>query len=116
MSYNITKDDTYHKRMVLVYGSIISHVPEVALALGYRNKKGNVATTRLARESGISTATLHFLINQPEAFRQLNLITLAKLCKALKCQPGDLFEYVPGLSTSALGIDVSTFDNLMGVR
>jgi DNA-binding Xre family transcriptional regulator len=116
VSRNITQDDTYHKRMALVHGSIISHVKEVAIERGFRNARGAVHLTRLAREAAISTATLYYLFNHPEAFRQLNLITLAKLCAVLHCQPGDLFTHVPGLSTSALGIDVSSFANLSGVH
>ncbi|MHC5719434.1 MAG: helix-turn-helix domain-containing protein [Nostoc sp.] len=27
---------------------------------------------------------------------RLELVTLMKLCKALKCQPGDLLAYIPG--------------------
>lgn len=116
MSYNVTKDDAYHKRMALTFGSIVSKVEERAKEQGFVNKSGGVALSRLARESGISTATLHFLFNRPETFRQLNLITLAKLCRTLRCQPGDLFQYVPGLSSAALGIDTSFFSNLQGTR
>jgi DNA-binding Xre family transcriptional regulator len=116
MSNHITQDDAYHKRMALVYGSITSQVAERAKALGYITPRGTVATTRLSRASGISTGTLHYLFTRPDSFRSLNLITLAKLCKVLQAQPGELFAYVPGLSTSALGIDVSTFQNLSGTR
>ena len=116
MSYNISPDDEYRKKIALTYGSIRNNVQERALELGYRNASGGVAVNRLSRESGLSTATLYFLLVKPEKFRSLDFVTLAKLCRVLKCQPGDLFEFVPGLTTDAMGLDASTFGALSGAR
>lgn len=116
MSYNVSSDDSYRKKVALNYGSICSNVRAVTLDRGYRNASGGIAINRLSRESGLSTATLYFLFNKPENFRSLDLVTLAKLCRVLKCQPGDLFTFVPGLTTDALGLNAASFAGLAGSR
>ena len=47
----------------------------------------------LAERVGISVTNLSILKNNARAVK---LVTMAKLCRELDCQPGDLFEYVPG--------------------
>lgn len=48
----------------------------------------------LARVTGMHPGTVSKLKNNlPD---RLELATLMKLCKALKCQPGDLLVYIPG--------------------
>jgi len=48
----------------------------------------------LARVTGMHPGTISKLKNNlPD---RLELVTLMKLCKALKCQPGDLLVYIPG--------------------
>ncbi|MEH1960616.1 MAG: helix-turn-helix transcriptional regulator [Nostoc sp.] len=48
----------------------------------------------LAKVTGMHPGTISKLKNNlPD---RLELVTLMKLCKALKCQPGDLLAYIPG--------------------
>jgi putative transcriptional regulator len=47
---------------------------------------------QLANDSGLTLQTCRGLVGWVERFDRL---TLAKLCYALKCQPGDLLEYRP---------------------
>lgn len=48
----------------------------------------------LARVTGMHPGTVSKLKNNlPD---RLELATLMKLCKALKCQPGELLVYIPG--------------------
>jgi putative transcriptional regulator len=47
--------------------------------------------TQLSREVGISLANLSILKNGRA--RAIRLSTLAGICRALQCQPGDLLEY-----------------------
>lgn len=53
--------------------------------------KRKMSVTRLSEEVGITIANLSVLKNGKA--RALKISTLAKLCKALDCQPGDLLEY-----------------------
>lgn len=116
MSYNVATDDSYRKRIALQFGSIRCHVAAIALDRGFRNKSGGVHINRLAREGHLSTNTLYFLLNKPEMYRAIDLVTLAKLCKVLKATPGELFSFVPGLTSDAMGIDVDIFAGLDGTR
>lgn len=50
-------------------------------------------TYRIRKEKLIGQATYTHLRNDPEP--TINTTTIANLCKALHCQPGDLMEYVP---------------------
>ena len=56
--------------------------------------KRKMSVTRLSEEVGITIANLSVLKNGKA--RALKISTLAKLCKALDCQPGDLLEYQKG--------------------
>ena len=47
----------------------------------------------LARLAGVSYSAMHPLYH--DRTKRLDLETLDGLCRALECQPGDLFEYVP---------------------
>ena len=53
--------------------------------------KRKMSVTRLSEEVGITIANLSVLKNGKA--RALKISTLAKLCKAMDCQPGDLLEY-----------------------
>ena len=55
--------------------------------------KRKMSVTRLSEEVGITIANLSVLKNGKA--RALKISTLAKLCKALDCQPADLLEYRP---------------------
>jgi putative transcriptional regulator len=49
---------------------------------------------QLAELTGMHPGTVSKLKNNlPD---RVDLVTLMKLCKALKCQPGDLLVYIPG--------------------
>lgn len=47
----------------------------------------------LARETGISTTTVHVLYH--DKWGGVDRNTLAQLCKVLECTPGELFTYEP---------------------
>ena len=51
-----------------------------------------MSVTELSEKVGITMANLSILKNGKA--KAVRLETLEKLCKALDCQPGDLFEYV----------------------
>lgn len=55
--------------------------------------KRKMSSTELAEKIGITTANLSILkTNKAKAIR---FSTLEEICKALNCQPADIFEYVP---------------------
>ena len=55
--------------------------------------KRKMSSTELAERIGITTANLSILkTNKAKAIR---FSTLEEICKALNCQPADIFEYVP---------------------
>jgi DNA-binding Xre family transcriptional regulator len=53
-------------------------------------KAKSVSTYRLLKDGVVSPVTLQSLRNN----RNVNTSTIAVLCKALDCQPGDILEYV----------------------
>ena len=55
--------------------------------------KRKMSVTELADRVGITIQNISVLKNGKA--KALKISTLAKLCKALSCQPGDLLEYVP---------------------
>ena len=63
---------------------IIVHI-DVMLA------KRKMSVTELAERVGITIANISFLKNGKA--KAIKVSTLAKLCAALDCQPGDLLEY-----------------------
>ena len=52
-----------------------------------------MSVTELAARVGITLANVSVLKNGRA--RALKISTLARLCEALDCQPGDILEYVP---------------------
>lgn len=52
-----------------------------------------MSSNELAARIGITTANLSVL--KTNKARAIRFSTLAELCRALDCQPGDLLEYVP---------------------
>ena len=56
--------------------------------------KRKMSVTELAQRVGITIANISILKNGKA--KALKISTLAKLCQALDCQPGDLLEYRPG--------------------
>jgi len=55
-------------------------------------KKKGINTTMIRREKIIGQGTLTAIKNGTGG---LDAKTIAKLCKLLDCQPGDIMEYVP---------------------
>ncbi len=53
--------------------------------------KRKMSVTELAQRVGITIANISILKNGKA--KALKISTLAKLCQALDCQPGDLLEY-----------------------
>ncbi|NLA83028.1 MAG: helix-turn-helix transcriptional regulator [Clostridiales bacterium] len=51
----------------------------------------DMTKTELAEKIGISSSTLAKFGNN----QYVSLEVIDRICKALDCQPGDLFEYVP---------------------
>ncbi|MBQ8753256.1 MAG: helix-turn-helix transcriptional regulator [Clostridia bacterium] len=54
--------------------------------------KRKIGLTELSEKVGITLANLSILKNQKA--RAVRFSTLDAICKALKCQPGDILEYV----------------------
>ena len=55
--------------------------------------KRKMSVTELSEKLGITMANVSLLKNGKA--KAVKVETLNKLCAALDCQPGDLFEYVP---------------------
>ena len=55
--------------------------------------KRKMSVTELAQRVGITIANISILKNGKA--KALKISTLAKLCQALDCQPGDILEFVP---------------------
>jgi len=53
-----------------------------------------ISLTELADRVGITLANLSIL--KTNKARAIRFTTLEALCRELKCQPGDLLEFVPG--------------------
>jgi putative transcriptional regulator len=54
--------------------------------------KRKIGVTELAREVDITMANLSILKNNKA--KAVRFTTLESICKALRCQPGDILEYV----------------------
>lgn len=111
------------QRNMFTYGRIVTNLHEMARRRGFLIDKGphtgKINIQQLHRVSGISTATLYYLTRHADTFMQLDFHTLAKLCFALDCQPGDLFRYErfpkPG-STPVGDPDALILDELPGAE
>ena len=55
--------------------------------------KRKMSVTELSQRVGITMANISILKNGKA--KAIKVSTLAKLCEALDCQPGDILEYVP---------------------
>lgn len=114
MSNYASGEESYLASAAAFYGSIQQHVEELAIKRGFTTRTGRVSFPKLSEASGVSTATLWYLIRDKKHFRSMNLVTLAKLCYALGAQPGDLLTYHPGGSAAGLGYSSEAFAGLMG--
>jgi DNA-binding Xre family transcriptional regulator len=50
----------------------------------------------LAKETGLTVPAVYRLADPQHALGRVNVDTLNRLCAALRVQPGDLLEWVPG--------------------
>jgi len=55
--------------------------------------KRKISLTELAEKVGLTMSNLSVL--KTEKARAIRFSTLDSICKALNCQPGDIFEYLP---------------------
>lgn len=58
-------------------------------------KKKGLTTTRIRKEKIISESALQLLRTNDYVGGNISTDTIAALCAALECQPGDIMEYVP---------------------
>lgn len=114
MSNYAQGEDSYIASSAAFYGSIQQHVEDLAIKRGFVTRTGRVSFPALSKASGVSTATLWYMLRDKKHFRAMNLVTLAKLCYALECQPGDILSYAPGGNAAGLGFSADAFANLMG--
>jgi DNA-binding Xre family transcriptional regulator len=116
MSNYASAEEPYIAQAAAYYGSIQQHVEELAIKRGFVTRNGRVSFPKLSQASGVSTATLWYLLRDKKHFRAMNMVTLAKLCYALGCQPGDILTYHPGGTAAGLGYSEEAFSHLMGTR
>ena len=64
---------------------------EIIINIDVMLAKRKMSVTELSQRVGITMANLSILKNGKA--KAVKLSTLAKLCAALDCQPGDLLEY-----------------------
>ncbi len=69
----------------------------IRLLFHLRLQEDNLPLTWIAHETGLSVPTLRRLKNERSASIKFDM--LEKLCEALHCEPGELFEFVPNPAT-----------------
>ncbi len=67
---------------------------EIIVNIDVMLAKRKMSVTELSERIGITIANVSILKNGKA--KAIKFSTLAKLCKALNCQPGDLLEYRKG--------------------
>ena len=67
---------------------------EIIINIDIMLAKRKMSVTELAERVGITIANISILKNGKA--KAIKLSTLARLCEALDCQPGDLLEYRQG--------------------
>lgn len=55
--------------------------------------KRNISSSQLAEQIDLTPANLSILKNNKA--KAMRFSTLARICKALDCQPSDILEYIP---------------------
>lgn len=65
----------------------------IVINLDVMMAKRKMGLTELSKEVDITMANLSILKNNKA--KAIRFTTLDAICKALKCQPGDILEYVP---------------------
>ena len=66
---------------------------EIIINIDIMLAKRKMSVTELAERVGITIANISILKNGKA--KAIKLSTLARLCEALDCQPGDILEYRP---------------------
>ena len=66
-------------------------VGEIVFNIDVMFAKRKMSVTELASRVGVTLANMSIL--KTGKARAIKVATMAKLCQALDCQPGDLFEY-----------------------
>lgn len=64
---------------------------EIIINIDVMLAKNKMSVTELSERVGITIANISILKNGKA--KAIKLFTLAKLCEALNCQPGDILEY-----------------------
>ena len=67
---------------------------EIVFNIDVMLARRKMSLTELAQKVGITMANMSIL--KTGKAKAVKVTTLAKLCAALDCQPGDLLEYRPG--------------------
>lgn len=116
MSNYASAEEVYIAQAAAYYGSIHQHVEDLAIKRGFTTRTGRLNFKKLSEISGVSTATLWYMLRDKKHFRAINLVTLAKLCHALGAQPGDLLSFTPGGIAAGLGYSEDAFKGLMGTK
>lgn len=70
--------------------------------------KRKMGLTELANQVDITLANLSILKNNKA--KAVRFSTLAAICKALDCQPGDILEFEPGEETDTGEVDTEEAD------
>lgn len=58
-------------------------------------RKRGMTAYQLAKLSGLPLTSAYRLAKPGGTFRRIDARTVDRLCKALRCRPGDLFVYTP---------------------
>lgn len=66
---------------------------EILVNLDVMMAKRKISAGELAERIGITPANLSILKNNKA--KAMRFSTLARICKALDCQPSDILEYIP---------------------
>lgn len=81
------------------FGTVRPRVAELAKERGYYHDtglhKGKVNSSGLARDLRMVESAVWPLLRAPERRSGITFEVIARLCAVLRCQPGDLFEYLP---------------------
>jgi len=79
--------------MLNIEDTVIENSGEIIFNIDVMLAKRKMRSGELAERIGITPANLSILKNGKA--RAIKVSTLAALCRALECQPGDLLEYRP---------------------
>ena len=71
---------------------------EIVFNIDVMLARRKMSLTELSEKVGITMANMSIL--KTGKAKALKVSTLAKLCAALRCQPGDLLEYRPSAETA----------------